>query len=489
MTTPTVLSGTGGAHNSDRVETARGRREGRALVVAIHAASRAIKLYPREHQAVERALADVTALGAALGGGDELELRVRGDFLFVNGVRLRLDLSNYASFGRVLEQLRGAGVGAIVGAPTATPRDWFTLLAALEAVAATQGEHTDVAQRLRGAGVTAFEVSAPSPEDETDEGEREATQAAARRTYAHSVALTKDVIHSIRMGRAPSSRKIKRAVQMIVDQVLNEEASLIGLTTLRDYDEYTYTHSVNVCIFAVALGRRLGMRKMELYELGLAALLHDIGKTRVPTAVLQKSGTLDDAEWRSITAHPWMGVLSLFQLKGQGELPFRAILVAHEHHMKCDLSGYPRPIRPRTLTMASRIVAVADGYDAATTRRSYQTTPYPPSAVLQEMRDNPRRGLDPLVVKAFMALLGVYPPGTLVVLDTYELAIVRAPNPSPELVSRPRVMVVSDEHGNRLVPALDADLAARRPDGQFARTIIKTADPEAYGIRVSDYLV
>ena len=483
MTAPTRS-----AAPTERGEGARERREGRALVVALHGASRALKLYPPEHQAVQRALAELTTLAATLGGGDELELRVRGDFLFVNGVRLRLDLANYASLGRLLEVLHAADVGAIVAQANASVTDWLALLRALESPEAHADGVAAIDHALQRASVTAFRVT-PGTDDEDSASEAEATKEAARRTYAQSVALTKDVIQSVRMGRAPSSRKIKRAVQMIVDQVLNEETSLIGLTTLRDYDEYTYTHSVNVCIFAIALGRRLGMRKLELYELGLAALLHDIGKSRIPTEVLQKTGALDEIEWRAMTSHPWMGALTLFQLRGQGELPYRAINVAHEHHMKCDLSGYPRPVRPRSLSIASRIVAVADGYDAATTRRSYQTTPYPPSAVLQEMRDNPRRGLDPIVVKAFMALLGVYPPGTVVVLDTYELGVVRAPNPSPELVSRPRVVIVSDERGNLVSPAIEVDLAARGADGQFARTIIKTADPDAYGIRVSDYLV
>lgn len=474
---------------AERGEGARERREGRALIVALHGAARALKLYPPEHQAVQRALEELTTVGATLGAGDELELRARGDYLFINGVRLRLDLANYASLGKVLELLHAAGVGTITVAPAATPHDWLVLLDALES-SPVQHDGLDALQNaLRRASVSVFTITPAADEDEDAGSEREADREAARRTYTQAVALTKDVIHSVRMGRAPSSRKIKRAVQAIVDQVLNEETSLIGLTTLRDYDEYTYTHSVNVCIFAVALGRRLGMRKLELYELGLAALLHDMGKTRVPMDVLHKSESLDEMEWRAITSHPWMGALTLFQLKGQGDLPYRAINVAHEHHMKCDLSGYPRPVRPRSLAIASRIVAVADGYDAATTRRSYQTTPYPPSAVLQEMRDNPRRGLDPLVVKAFMALLGVYPPGTLVVLDTYELAVVRSPNPSPELVSRPRALVISDALGNLMSPALDVDLAARSADGQFARTIIKTADPDAYGIRVSDYLV
>jgi hypothetical protein len=132
---------------------------------------------------------------------------------------------------------------------------------------------------------------------------------------------------------------------------------------------------------------------------------------------------------------------------------------------------------------------VADAYDAATTQRSYQTVPHSSADVLQELRDNPRRGMDPVVVKAFINLLGIYPVGTLVVLDTFELAVVRNANPNPELLSRPMVVIVSDPLGNLFMPPLLADLSVRRQDGQFARTIIKTADPARYGVRVSDYLL
>ena len=474
----------------EREETANTRRAGRALIVATHAATRAMKLYPPEHQAVQKALSELAAAAAECRSLDsELELRVHGEFIFVNGTRLRLDLSNYASFGRVLDLFRSAGVGSLRVLREATPREWFSLLTLLATVGGTgEGDATELVRRLRAAGVDAFEAAAHADEEEEIE-EREVAKAAARRTYAQSVALTKDVINSVRMGRVPSARKIKRAVQTIVDEVLTEEASLIGLTTLREYDEYTYTHSVNVCIFAVALGKRIGMTKLQLYELGVAALMHDIGKSRVPTDLLQKSTALDEDDWRRITAHPWLGMLTLFQLRGQQELPYRAMVSAHEHHMRRDLTGYPRVIRPRSIAMTSRIVAVADAYDAATSRRSYQTKPYPPSAVLQEMRDNPRRGLDPVVVKAFITLLGIYPSGTLVVLDTFELAVVLAANPNPEMLSRPRVVVVSDGRGNLLQPPIETDLAATGPDGQFARTIIKTADPERYGIRVSDYVI
>jgi HD-GYP domain-containing protein (c-di-GMP phosphodiesterase class II) len=467
------------------------RKTGRQLVVALHGAMRVIRLYPPENEAVTNALDDLAATAAAIIAREqELEFRTSAEFIFVNATRLRLDLDNYAAFSQILSTLRACGLGSFrsIGAPLS--RDWLIFLSQLMAQAKA-GEDLPVVdwmERLAAAGVTVFDLGPPQDVPQDEDFQQRAKEA-AKRTYAQSVAVTKDVINSVRMGQATSIKKIKRVVQSIVDQILNEETSLLGLTTIRDYDEYTFTHSVNVCIFSVALGRRLGLSKLQLYDLGLAALFHDIGKSRVPLSVLNKAEGLTDDDWRWLAAHPWLGVLALFHMRGQQELPYRAMIVAFEHHMKTDLTGYPRPVRPREMSIFSRIVAVADGFDAATSRRAYQTVPLSPAAVLAGMRDNVRRGFDPVIVKGFINLLGVFPVGTLVVLDTFELALVHASSPRPETLSRPIVRIVSDARGNILYPGHLVDLAETQPNGAFSRTIIKTDTPERYGINVGDYFV
>ena len=191
-----------------------------------------------------------------------------------------------------------------------------------------------------------------------------------------------------------------------------------------------------------------------------------------------------------VKAHPWLGVLCMFELQhGTTELPLRAMRVAFEHHRRVDGSGYPRVLRARTQGLFSRIVAVADGFDAATSRRSYQDTPHRPDAVLRDMLDNPARGHDPVVVKALINTLGIYPVGTLVVLDSLELALVHGPPSGPEALSRPVVRVVSDALGNAVFPGHLVDLGARDASGNFLRSIINTADADRYGIRISDYFV
>ncbi|HSA57119.1 MAG TPA: HD domain-containing phosphohydrolase [Gemmatimonadaceae bacterium] len=466
------------------------RRAGRQFIVNVYGALRVIRLYPPENEAVANALAElVTAARTMIERDGELELKVSNEFLFVNSTRLRLELDNYASFSHLISVLRKCGIGSVRVSAAAQPRDWLVLLSTLLSLSRESDVvYQDVAEKLEAAGVLAFELGAPLATDDDSDFMRRAKEA-AKRTYSHSVAVTREVMSSVRMGHSPNIKKIKRVVQTIVDQILNEETSLVGLTTIRDYDEYTFTHSVNVCIFSVALGRRLGLTKLQLYDLGLAALFHDIGKSRVPLSVLNKVEGLTDDDWRWLAAHPWLGVLALFHMRGQQELPYRAMVVAYEHHMKNDLSGYPRSIRSRAQSIYSKIVAVADGFDAATTRRAYQTVPMSPAAVLAGMRDNPRRGFDPVIVKGFINLVGVYPVGTLVVLDTFELALVHSVNPNPLAISRPLVRVVSDDRGNVLYPGELVDLTEQTAQGTYRRTIIKTENPDRYGINVGDYFV
>lgn len=464
----------------------------RAFILAFYGTMRNLRLYPFENAVVQQSLQDLSQItNDLLTRERECEFRVAGEFIFVNSTRLRLSLENYSSFSALLSQFRQNGIGTLRTTRAPATRDWTVLLGFLmNPQGADAADRYDaLLRRLGETDVSCFELAPLVESDEDEGGQQIESKEKAKRTYARSVSATKEVINSVRMGQSANIKKIKRVVQGIVDQILSDETSLVGLTTIRDYDDYTFTHSVNVCIFSIALGRRLALTRLQLYDLGMAALFHDIGKSRVPLEIINKVEALSDDEWRAIAAHPWLGVLALFSVRDQMEFPYRSMLVAFQHHMKKDLTGYPRSLRTKELMFYSKIVATADGFDAATSRRSYQTTPMAPSAVLQEMRDNARRGMDQVVVKAFINLLGIYPVGTFVVLDTFELAIVHAANPDPELLSRPLVRIVSDDLGNVQYPGSVVDLAERTDAGAYRRTIIKTADPDRYGIRVGDYFV
>jgi HD-GYP domain-containing protein (c-di-GMP phosphodiesterase class II) len=464
------------------------QEQGRKLLSSFYGGLRALKLYPIENTAVQQALSELHALMSALLATEgSVELRVVGDFFFLNETRLRLDLSNFSTFGSFAQVLAEHGIGAVDITSGLTRDEWAPFLSLLLRKGGGEKPYEAFIERLTATSVTHMDVR-PEKDVHQPELEHEEALQAAKRTYAQSVKVAKDVLGDMRMGRAVNARKVKRAVQNIVDQVLSNESSIVTMTTLKDFDEYTFTHCVNVCIFSVVIGQRLGLEKLELYELGLGALLHDIGKMRMDNDVINKPGGLTDAEWAQLKEHPTEGLLILFQMGGFADMPYRQMLMAYEHHMKMDQTGYPPNRRPRKVSLFSRIVAVADGFDAGTSIRSYQYTPWPPDEVLKEMRDNPRRGFDPLLVKALITATGVFPIGTLVILDSYEMAVVCGVHREPERLHLPMVKVISDAMGAPLPQPRVIDLSDSDEGGQPLRQILKTTDPQKYGIRVSDYL-
>ncbi len=464
------------------------QEEGRKLLTAFYGALSALRLYPVENAAVQQAITELHDLVSRIVQSDGgAEVRVVGDFFFLNETRLRLDLSNFSTFGSFARALQDHGIGALEIQESIQRAEWVPFLSVLLRKAGGPDPFASFVEWLRATPVQSLMFR---PEKEVQEPEKdEEALTAAKRTYVQSVQVAKDVLGDVRLGKAVNVRKVKRAVQGIVDQVLSNENSMITMTTLRDFDEYTFTHCVNVCIFSVIIGQRLGLEKLHLYDLGLGALFHDIGKQRVDYDIINKPGGLTDEEWAQLKEHTTEGLLCLFKMHGFADVPYRQMLMAYEHHMKVDLTGYPTNSRTREPTLFSRIVSVADAFDAGTSVRSYQYQPWPPDAVLKEMRDNPKRGFDPLLVKALITATGVYPVGTLVILDTYELAVVSEVNKDPDLLHRPKVKVISDPMGIPLAEPMIVDLSRSDPaSGAPVRAIIKTTDPQKYGIRVSDYL-
>ncbi len=471
--------------------TASFQKTGRTLLGTFYAALQALKLFPLENQTVQKALDDLHTATTRLQAREELvDIGLVGDFIFINDVRIRLDLSTYAAFSLLSNALNRHRVGSVQVHPGVERSEWPPFLSLLlEKPQSEESAYDDFVHRFRATPVRHIEVG-PEREraarDDTDAQSKEA----AKRAYFQTVEVMKTVLADTRLGKSVNARRVKRAVQAIVDQVLNNETSMMGMTALREYDDYTYTHCVNVCIFSVVLGQKLGLDKRQLYELGLGALFHDIGKMRVDRDITNKSEDLTADELRQMQQHPTEGLLALFNMHGFGEVPFRAMLMAYEHHMKRDLSGYPGNRRPRSPTLFSRIVAVADGFDAATTHRVYMAGAWRPEDALLEMRDNPKRGYDPLLVKALINVTGIFPVGTLVILDTYEMAVVTSANPDPAKIHQPIIRVIYDAQGMPLTEPITVNLGAEHPDsGQPPRQIIKTTDPARYGIDIGAYFI
>jgi HD-GYP domain-containing protein (c-di-GMP phosphodiesterase class II) len=459
--------------------------------VALHGATRAIRLYPVENAAVQKALHELSvATDAVVRAQDGCELRCVGDYLFINETRIRLMMDNYAAVANVLAMLTSAGIGGFSVAHVPPPASWIVLLSFLQSPPLEYPSEDRLPQledRLTQAAVQDFELMPPAEIRDADFDDDLSARERAKQTYARTLDVTRDVMTSARLGKTRGLKRVKRAVQGIVDAIIADSASMIGMTNLREFDDYTFVHSVNVCILSVALGRRLLLSKTQLLELGLAALMHDVGKAALPLELLNKRGSLNDEEREILQQHSWQGVLTIFTLPAGSGRPWRAATAAFEHHMRIDHSGYPQARRSGELSIYSKIIAVADGFDAATTARVYQADPWTPADVLRGMRDNPRLGLDQTVVKAFINLTGIYPTGTVVVLDTFEIGIVMQAHPDPAMVSRPAIRLISDAQGNSIPDAPWCDLSAQDQHGTFIRTIIRTESPERLGIRIADF--
>jgi HD-GYP domain-containing protein (c-di-GMP phosphodiesterase class II) len=269
---------------------------------------------------------------------------------------------------------------------------------------------------------------------------------------------------------------------------MEDESILLGLTTIKNYDEYTYNHSVNVSIYSLAIGRRLGFSKETLTELGMTALFHDVGKSKIPKEVLNKPGALDQAEWALMKKHPLTGVETVLNLKQLGEVNPKMVIGIFDHHLKYDLSGYPRLFQKKKVSLFGRILQIADAYDAMTTPRVYKKKPYTLDETLAIMLKDSGTHFDPTLLKIFIALVGAYPIGSLALLDTGELGIVYKPNPDPKRIERPQVILLprgKKEEGKHQV----VDLTEADHTGHFKRSIVKTLDPHQYNIDIAKYFL
>ena len=465
------------------------QKDSTAILSAMYGAVRALQLYPAENEVVKRGLREVKELSDGIlehEGG--LSVWVAGNYMFVNDLQLRLDLHDYASLSAFREVLRGHGVGRMEADPKADAEDWQTFLQLIAADPAPGQPPLDALRaQLESKGVSHITVGPPSPMFEGSEGEQSVE--AARRTYTRSVKVARDMMEGLVLGKAIGARRAERAVLSVVDQVLQEPATMIGMLTLRDFDDHSYVHSVNVSILSVALGDYLGLNREQLFELGFAALFHDIGKVLIPASVLNKMGWLNDEEWRLVSQHPDFGLLMLFNVEGFQDLPYRAMLAVYEHHMKPDLSGYPRVIRRRRQGLFARIIALTEAYDAAISNYSKQFLPCSPDEAIRQLREAETGAYDSVLTRAFVNMMGIFPVATLVILDTGEMGVVVAPNPNPKALNRPLVRMVATADGERVGDGPIRDLTERDPEtGQYRRTIARSSDPARYGINVADHV-
>ncbi|MEQ1628589.1 MAG: HD domain-containing phosphohydrolase, partial [Nitrospira sp.] len=311
----------------------------------------------------------------------------------------------------------------------------------------------------------------------------------SKNAYAKAASAVGGLEKSVRDGGTVNFKQAKRAIQNIVDLMMQDEATLLGLTTLRCHDQYTHNHSVNVSLLSIALANRTGYPKVALADLGLAALFHDMGKSTIPLEVLNKPGEFSDEEWVAMRNHPTEGVLSLAELRGITNLPARMAAASFEHHMNLDYSGYPKLKTPWKLSLTGRILMIADCYDAMTSSRVYRREPMSPSKVLNIMFGKSGKSFDATLLKLFVNCVGIVPIGSLVMLDTDELAVVLKPAVERADAERPLVKVIADPEGNLMDSGPELDLTSKDASGDYRHSIVRLIDNTEHQFDTSRYFV
>jgi len=275
----------------------------------------------------------------------------------------------------------------------------------------------------------------------------------ARVAYTGSQLLMNEALSAVRIGRTLDAERVRTAIDSLTASVLRNPDAMLLFSQLREKGEYAVSHSLDVSIYMTAFGRFLQLEQGQIEFLGYVGLLQDIGKVRLPKSLLEKRGRLNVEEFEQAKLHVSHSVEILRATPGiPRDLPRIAVL----HHERQDGSGYPNHLRGSQIGMIGSIAGIADTFDAMTVRRPY-ADPVAPSAAISNLYKWRGVFFDAQLVEQFIRFIGIFPVGSLVELNSGEIAVVMSQNPAKRL--QPRVMVIRDAKGNPMRPQKLLDLS------------------------------
>ncbi len=429
------------------------------------------------------------SIGHLVATEGSFRLERAGEEFFANGNRIRMEFRSLHAYKYVLNELGKRGIGGIA---FETRPSVPTVTAFLEVFCRARESETEAASLLdrlneellerevRGIALLPLRDEAPIAESELPSDRRER----ALNAYQQALDFIRESMVSVDSPAQVNVRRAKRTVQKLVDLSYEEGNgfSLAGMAAIKSHDDYTFNHMVNVCVLAIAFGQRLGLQRHSLAQLGLCALYHDMGKLHIPLEVLNRQTGLSEEEWALMGNHTIYAARTLFPLIVVDRTTVNRILTALQHHLRHDGTGYPKLRIRKKQSLYARITAIVDTFDAMTTKRIYQRQ-YLPDEAIAVMIQGAGTRYDPLLVKAFINCMGIFPVGSTVVLRTGELAVVVESNPDPDHLHQPRIRLVTDAARRPVAPVL-ADLSQ---PGEEPRAILHCVDPEEFGVASARY--
>ncbi|MBE0606093.1 MAG: HD-GYP domain-containing protein [Deltaproteobacteria bacterium] len=433
------------------------------VVRSLGASLKNLGLYPTTHPLVRTPVEKChTELAPFFTDRSELVLTVSDGTLVLEGVPIFQLTSSLELF---MARLGTIGLPAVIFERGVSVEDIELFVRFLHETREQGVPIPEIKARLARWGVTHIRVTATEDEENDD-------FTLAREIYGSALNVVVRALKDVRNGKTPDGAESDRVVREMSGMVSRNRDAMLALTLIKNFDEYTYNHSVNVSVLSLAVAETLGMSETERIGIGVAGLLHDVGKTQLALDLIRKPGTLTVEEFEEIKKHPEEGFAILGKMTYIQEST-RAVV--REHHMRFDRTGYPRPEPEYRISPYSYVIAVADCYDALTTMRSYQKARTPRQA-LEIMRKLAGKSLDPDLVELMERSLGVYPVGTMVRLNTMEVGVVTATPDGGK--GEPMLAILFDRSGNPLAAPLGVDLKEPDPSsGRPRRMILGTVNP------------
>jgi putative nucleotidyltransferase with HDIG domain len=443
------------------------------LIRRLGATVRTAELYAPTHPLVQRnALGLQGSLEPLLEVSPVVIVGFLEDDLVVNDTRMARGSANMAGLLRDMRDRRVEKITFGRGLET-------TDIRALMDELADRTARTAVGDRLTARGIRRIVVSKVAADD-TDE--EEVGLVAAKQMYSQAVTSAETIWAATKAGDQPNPAEARGIIDSLSRLVYQDRTSLLALTTLKRHDNYTFTHMVNVAALSMAMARSLDLEGPMLREFGFAALMHDIGKVYTPLEILDKPDKLTDEEYKIMKRHVVDGA---HVLRRTPETPALAPVVAFEHHLRQDLSGYPENVGARTLNLCTMVVSVCDVFDALRSNRVYRAG-LATDRIKHIMGQQDSTAFNRTLLRRFVNLMGLFPIGTLVRLNTEELAVVTQTHPDDPF--RPQVKLLTDGKGEKLETPLLTNTWDRDSRGGFARAVVEAVDGPQVGIDALAYL-
>ncbi len=435
------------------------------LVQGLAGALKGLRLYPIHHPAIEQRILDLmNAFTQLFTTADVIRMGLLEGTLFIEDSLFPDDQPAAMEITEILQNLEIEGLEFFTGLGKGEIEHF------LEIINKPPCKGDDFVAFMLKSGPEHVKVASVDKTDEIQEDD------SPRKVYGKALKAVNTIFEDVRLGRIPSSDEAVGVVKNMARLTLEDPHALFALSLLKDYDNYTFTHSVNVSVLALAVGRACNVPEEQLRLLGLGGLLHDIGKLKIDVKIINKPGKLTDQEFETIKTHPTLGAEIVSQMDGATQ---EVLDIVHGHHLRYDRTGYPDDAKGRKMSPLVDMSAIADTYDAMTTMRSYQN-PMTPRKALEVIEKLSGTTLNPDYVQRFSYSLGTYPVGTLVRLDSNEIGLVMSVGKkNPDDV---HLKMLFGTVGEKLPTPYDMDLT-----GSEVIRIVGEVDPFVKGIEVTDY--